>query len=69
IIDRKKGNNNGLLLDRNENTNTKGNIIRNKKFLKDIENIKDRKQKKKNSYTINKKKRREENPKIWTEST
>jgi len=56
IIDRNEGNTNGLLLDRNEITNEKGNIIQNEKFLKDIENIKDKKQKKKNSNTINKKK-------------
>ena len=41
IIDIKKGNNNGLLFNRNENTNQKGNIILNEKSNKDgIENIK-----------------------------
>ena len=57
IIDIKKDNNNyGLLFDRNEDTNTKGNIILNENSFKDIENINDRKEKKKNSNTINKKK-------------
>ena len=43
IIDIKKDNNNGLLLDRNEDTNTKGNIILNENSLKDIENKNDKK--------------------------
>ena len=69
IIDIKKGNNNGLLLQRKENTNQKGNIILNEKSNKDdIENINERKQKKNNSNTINKNKRRAEKPKIRTES-
>ena len=58
IIDIKKVNNNGLLLQRKGNTNQKGNIILNEKSIKDdIENINERKQKKNNSNTINKNKR------------
>ena len=56
IIDIKKDNNNGLILDRNEDTNTKGNITLYENSFKSIENLNDRKEKKKKSNTIYKKK-------------